>query len=413
MIIPWGTDAPIYHRPVATITIMLVNVLVFLTVPPDIRKELALVLGEGLHPIQWLTNTFLHTGIFQLVGNMIFLWTFGLVVEGKLGWWRFSLVYLLLGIVESAGMQILVSSEPPISMAGATTVIFGLLAMCLVWAPRNEVTCIVWLRFSPMEFDLSILWFAAMYIVFDIFSGALSGVIRASLTNLSPGVILALALNQTVGAILGFVVAVVLLKFKLVDCENWDLFAVMERRAGRPKGSDRKTKTASRRVASEFQKSVKTRRKTKHKDTAGKAESVDDASAFRLRLLRQHIELGEEEAALSVYDKARRSAAGWQLPESDWRDLVELLLKNQLWEDSVRVMRDYLRELPEPSIRVRLKLAQILIHKQGRPLQALKILAEIPESSLPENLETIRSQLVRQAEAVREEGPLELDEDLR
>jgi hypothetical protein len=75
-------------------------------------------------------------------------------------------------------------------------------------------------------------------------------------------------------------------------------------------------------------------------------------------------------------------------------------------------MRDYIRELAEPSPRVHLKLAQILIQKQGRPQQALKILGQIPEGSLPEKLEAMRGQLVRHAEAMRDEGPLELDEDL-
>ncbi len=55
--------------------------------------------GEGLHPVQWVTNNFLHGRIFHLVGNMIFLWGFGLVVEGKLGWWRFLLVYMGIGIL--------------------------------------------------------------------------------------------------------------------------------------------------------------------------------------------------------------------------------------------------------------------------------------------------------------------------
>ncbi len=75
-------------------------------------------------------------------------------------------------------------------------------------------------------------------------------------------------------------------------------------------------------------------------------------------------------------------------------------------------MRDYLRELAAPSPRVRLKLAQVLIHKMGRPMQGLKVLGQIPEASLPQNLEAIRLQLVRRAEVMREEGELELDEDV-
>ncbi len=111
MIIPWGTDAPLYHRPFATIALIVINTLILVLVPREEYADYVLVLGDGIHPVQWLTNNFLHSGPIHLIGNMIFLWTFGLVVEGKLGWWRFTLVYLLLGVVDSGLMQTLVPSR--------------------------------------------------------------------------------------------------------------------------------------------------------------------------------------------------------------------------------------------------------------------------------------------------------------
>lgn len=410
MIFPWGTDAPIYHRPFATIALIAINVPLFFVVPRDAYEDFVLVVGDGVHPLQWLTNNFLHSGFFHLAGNMIFLWTFGLVVEGKIGGLRFLAVYLLLGIVESAGMQILVPSAQEVSMLGSSTIIFGLMGICLVWAPRNEVSCIVWLRFTPTEFDLSILWFAAMYIALDVFTGGLSGVLKASLTNLSPGVIVAMELDHTFGAILGMIVGAAMLKLGWVDCENWDLFAVMERRAGRPREKGTRTRKSKRLISSEYREPKKPRgEKGKGR---GDVRSIEDPSTFVLRTIRGHLELGEIEAALAVYAKARRSPTGWQPPEREWRDLIEALLGHQLWDDAVRVMSDYLRELAEPSPRVRLKLAQVLIQKQGRPQQALKVLGQMPAGSLPDDLEAIRTRLVRHAEAMRDEGPLELDEDV-
>ena len=41
-------------------------------------------------------------------------------------------------------------------------------------------------------------------------------------------------LDHTFGAILGMIVGAAMLKLGWVDCENWDLFAVLERRAGQP-----------------------------------------------------------------------------------------------------------------------------------------------------------------------------------
>ena len=96
-------------------------------------------LGNGLHPLQWLTNNFMHSGFFHLAGNMIFLWTFGLVVEGKLGWWRFLLVVpRSRRSPKVRACRFLSTPQTPIEMLGASGVIFGLLAMCLVWAPHER-----------------------------------------------------------------------------------------------------------------------------------------------------------------------------------------------------------------------------------------------------------------------------------
>src|SRR5262249_44199494 len=107
----------------------------------------------------------------------------------------------------------------------------------------------------------------------------------------------------------------------------------------------------------------------------------------------------------------QRSATRWRPPEPDWRTLIESLLEQSLWDDSVAVMRDYIRELDNPSPRVRLKLAQILIQKLGRPLRALRILDELPEDSLPDGLATMRRQPARQAKAMQEAAPLDLDDE--
>jgi membrane associated rhomboid family serine protease len=412
MIIPCGTDAPIYHRPIATVGMIVINVLVYVMFPPGHYEDWTLVLGDGLHPLQWVTNIFMHAGFFQLAGNMLFLWTFGLVVEGKLGWWAFLLVYLGLGISESAGMQLLVHSTTPVHMLGSSGVIFGLLAMCLVWAPMNEVVCIIWLRFAPSVFDVSILWFAAGYIALDVLSSSLTGVVMASVLDRSTGAILAVILDHTSGAILGLIVGVALLKLNWVDCENWDVFAVAEGRKGQSKAVAKRAKSRMPLVSSEFRRKSEAKRKRKGKKVAPKVTSIEDARAVALRTMRLHLELAEVEAALAVYNKSTRSLSGWQPAESDWRDLIQALINLGAWGDAATVMRDYVQRATEPSSRVRLKLAQVLIQKLARPLQALTVLSQIPEGSLPESLDATRRKLVQEAEYMRAEGDLELQDEI-
>ncbi|HEV3416610.1 MAG TPA: rhomboid family intramembrane serine protease, partial [Pirellulales bacterium] len=92
MLIPYNTDAPLYHFPFVTIGLIAVNAIVLVVTmqaDPSAVKPWELQFGHGLQPGQWVSNNFLHSDIVHLLGNMFFLWGFGLVVEGKLGWWRF------------------------------------------------------------------------------------------------------------------------------------------------------------------------------------------------------------------------------------------------------------------------------------------------------------------------------------
>jgi hypothetical protein len=61
---------------------------------------------------------------------------------------------------------------------------------------------------------------------------------------------------------------------------------------------------------------------------------------------------------------------------------------------------------------VRLKLAQILVQNLERPVQALKVLGAIEPGSLSGDLESARTKLARKAEQLREEGVLELEDEL-
>jgi membrane associated rhomboid family serine protease len=412
MIIPWGTDAPLYHRPIATVGLIVVNIVVYIMFPTALNQDWTLALGDGIHPAQWVTNLFLHSGFWHVAGNMIFLWTFGFVVEGKLGWWAFMLVYLGLGTVESAGMQLIVHTAEPTHLMGSSGVVFGLLAMCLVWAPKNEVVCILWLRFAPTVFDAPIVLFAVGYIVLDVLTSSLTGVLMANVTNRSTGAILAVVLDHSVGAVLGFTLAVALLKLKWVDCENWDLFAVMEGRTGQSKAAARRAKARVHLVSAEYRRSNTPKQKKKGRKGKGTVSSIEDAAAVALRTLRRHLELDEVEAAVAVYQKSSRSLAGWQPEESDWIALIQAVLDQNAWGDAALIMRDYLKRSPTPSPRIRMKFAQVLIQRLARPTLGLTVLDKIPQGALPESLEATRRKLVRQAEQMREDGELELQDEL-
>lgn len=392
MIIPWGTDAPIYHRPWATMALMAATIGAFvLSLGSGLDQVEPFILshGDGLHPVQWLTSNFIHADIVHLAGNLIFLWAFALVVEGKVGFWPFLAIYLGLGISQCALEQVLaLRMDPGGGSLGASAIIYGIMAMALVWAPRNDLNCVGMFRFNVDTFDLPILWFATFYLAFEVF-----GVVWA-------GFAVSSALLHVSGAAIGFVLATAMLRMGWVDCEKWDLYSVWGGHQGRDRPAPRPSvKLPASATANPRGKKAKAKATSSPDDRA-------DAAAVRMR---RALEEGDAEAALAGYEKALRARADWRPADAEWLALIQVLATARDWSGSVKVMEDYLRRAIKPSDRVRLRLAQVLIREQQRPAHALGVLAEIPDGSLPADLEATRVRLRAQAEQMREDGVLELD----
>ena len=169
MLFPWNTNAPIYHLPAATIGLILINVAVYFAavdVAPDDFKQWILAFGDGLHPLQWLTNNFLHADFWHLTGNMIFLWSFGLVVEGQLGWRRFLPLYLGMGVLYGLVLQVAMLGGEGGAM-GASGVIYSLLAIAMILAPNSELSCVLVVD-RPQHVEISIYVFAILYLAMQL-----------------------------------------------------------------------------------------------------------------------------------------------------------------------------------------------------------------------------------------------------
>ena len=176
----------------------------------DARLELRALrpgIGDGrLHPVQWVTHNFLHYGFFHLAGNMLFLWAFGIVVEGKLGPVKYLLAYLAIGTLHGALVQtLLMSSGLDEHAAGASAVVYGLLAVCMVWAPRNELNCIAILligfRTLVFHWDLYYTTVALLYIGEQVFGLVFWGWLG--------GKVMVTEMGHLSGAFWGTVVAIV------------------------------------------------------------------------------------------------------------------------------------------------------------------------------------------------------------
>src|SRR5438445_2839245 len=96
LIVPIATNRPCRAFPYVTVALIIINTLV-LGVEYGVGD--AAILNWGFTPahpsmLKIVTAAFMHAGLFHLLGNMLFLWVFGSVVEDALGHLVYGLFYL-------------------------------------------------------------------------------------------------------------------------------------------------------------------------------------------------------------------------------------------------------------------------------------------------------------------------------
>jgi membrane associated rhomboid family serine protease len=422
LIIPTGTDAPIYHWPYATVGLIAINIAAFLFVPPvvsvadpdDAEQEVqvepslyerySLSLGQGLHPAQWVTHNFLHTGVFHLIGNMIFLWAFGIVAEGKLGVLKYLAAYLCIGTLHGALTQFLMlRTSMPGNAAGASAIIFGLLALCMVWAPRNELSCtaiiLAGFRVFVFHWDVYYTSVALFYFGQQVVNLLLGGLTGSAVVS---------EMGHLSGAFWGTVIAVVMVKAGWVDCEGWDIFSLLVKRRELAKEWEKRGDRLDRQKES-LKRSLKSEKAVR--EAAAKDErNPEERAASALKRVRKLIDSGDYDAAVAAYDKAARTLVRWP-SQPDLIALIKTLHEKKAEAQSIPLMRDYCRYYPDKAAKVRLKLAHVLMRDRQRPTAALRTLGEIPAGSLPPDMEAVRRKLEQQALKMQEDGVLELEGD--
>jgi membrane associated rhomboid family serine protease len=383
---PYGTDAPIYHWPIITVLMIAVNIIVFcleLAYPEQVGPFI-LTFGNGMHPVQWITSNFLHAGLIHLAGNMFALWSFGLVIEGKLGWLKTLALYLGTGIIESAIVQLLMLGSPNGGGGlGASGIIYGLMAMSLIWAPVNKIqiflVVVLFVFFRIATFDISIMTMVGLMLLIQITVQFFIGMQISS------------AAMHIIGASVGFTVAFALLKARLVDCENWDLFSVW---------AGRNTMTEEEREQADYEKQA----------SQQQPEKINQQSLRETALNQIHeiIQNDQSQLALKFHQHVSREIPDWDLPENDLFKLILGLHKNKLLAESVPLMAEYIAKYPLKAAVVRLKLAQILVTVQNRPAQALKQMDKIDAAALDARQREFLEKLQAKAQQLHQLNPYEI-----
>ena len=191
--LPLRDNLPTRRFPVVTVTLIAVNVLVFvlyqgagegegflsslqdLAFRPCEVEESCPTAGEGPF-VTLFTSMFLHGDWLHLLGNMLFLWIFGNNVEDTLGRPRFIAFYLLGGVFAMATQSAVTlgfgtPTDAAIPNLGASGAISAVLGAYFVLFPHGRVLTLI---LPIFVFPLPASLFLGIYFVMQAFVGGLS-----------------------------------------------------------------------------------------------------------------------------------------------------------------------------------------------------------------------------------------------
>ncbi len=481
--LPYATDAPIYYWPKATVAIIVINVLIFVAVPRDlIEPEYQLTfngvaideddfeaimdnhiaaggepdelpdgidwepVSEGMSlqlqygtwkPWQWLTSIYLHAGIVHLIGNMFFLWAYGIIVEGKVGMLAFLLIYHVIGVGQSAIEQTLMVFANSGGSLGASAAIFGLLGVTVMWAPRNDFDCLWY--YSTIE--VPILIYAAFTFFVEFVHAAMSPVTWMS------------SVLHLMGAAVGLFVGGVYIKKNWVDCEGYDLFRVLSGKEGKPLKDERLENEASQLLSDVHKKRLadggatagveEHRSNTVHTpvsshrhppaypnparvstpqsvandlnpddlfSTGTKTAQVDfdsftddlfgakDDLAARQAMLQEAIGAGRWDDVPGCLGYVRELDSQFELSQKDLYRWIEDCFTKKNYEAAVPLLFQHIRRFENKRVSLQVQLGKLLIHQKQYD-RAVNVLEKIPDSQLTDEGRQSVAKLLEKARA--------------
>ncbi|MCA9191458.1 MAG: rhomboid family intramembrane serine protease [Planctomycetales bacterium] len=432
MFIPYSTDAPIYHYPITTISLIVVNVIFFFAfclnsgqeeiviIAPDgkhisaaefeseiqqreaqgkeveqfVRSHkveivgdphrfLILEFGRGFRPWQWVTSAFMHQDIAHLLGNMIFLWSFGLVVEGKLGNFLFGGVYLFIEAVQSFIVQMLMWNSVGGAL-GASGAIFGLMALIVIFAPVNSFDVIFIFGFRVITLEIQHLIFAAFYLVFNLFFFFLGGATMSS------------EALHLAGFLVGLPVGLFLLMRGYVDCEGYDLISWYQNNLG-------KKSTVGKR-----QRRARAKARQAMEEAANPPPTLEQTR----ELIQKQISVALAEknfiVAMALQQKLESTVPGTSWDPTQLAGVIRGLLENKDYQHAQQMIEKHIELFEHRRFDMQVYLLKLWLQAQ-QPRRALKYMKQMASSYLTQSEQEKLRKLAAIAKQQIQEGVLELE----
>jgi membrane associated rhomboid family serine protease len=144
---------------------------------------------------RWITAGFVHVGLAHLAFNMLTLYFFGPFIEGRLGSWRFLVLYFGAELAANALTYWRHRDSPNYSAAGASGAISGIVFAFVLFRPWEPI----YLFFIPVGIPAVV--FSVLYVALSVYAAKQGGgqvAHEAHLGGALGGVALTLALYPAV-----------------------------------------------------------------------------------------------------------------------------------------------------------------------------------------------------------------------
>lgn len=347
MFIPVDSNVQLKTFPVVTLGLIALNTVAFFATvgfePVEVDDRWVLSF-ETINPIQWVTHGFMHADFFHLAGNMFFLWTFGMIVEGLIGSVKFLAIYMFIDVVDGAILQIpmlILSGEN--GAMGASGILFGLMGIAYLWAPKSHVECINLI--PPLYFKMPMLGFVILYLVRQVW-----GIAWMTLWS---GIQLSSEMLHVIGLAIGVPLGVGLLYSKWYDSHGQDALSLywLEEPLGTPIVANQEPQDY---VAAAM--GIKT-----YDDSNG--TSVTEEVRMIGRALWAAIHSDNTQGVSRIYGKLRVEGKVKQVPTKTISEVAKFLGRHRKWEHAVAALQDLTKRERETKNIALLQIATIQFNR--------------------------------------------------
>ena len=182
-------------------------------------KERMILDPRHLELSSFISYQFIHGDFWHLFGNMLFLWVFGNGVNDKMGNIPYLLFYLAGGIFGGVGF-VTMDNNPCLGASGA---IAAVTTAFLVLYPRAYVTVFYWLWFYVGTMQVQALLLIGLKIILW------DNILAPSLTHGEGDMVQVAYSAHVAGYLFGFVVASLMLVFRALPRDQYDIIALAKR----------------------------------------------------------------------------------------------------------------------------------------------------------------------------------------